>query len=140
MSGLSAPERRGGLHRRLAAWEAGAHRVLHRLHLDRIRIKILVFALAATACGPLAKRPAPIAEPVFIVMGPSGALFIGDQPTSLATLEQDLRRRLGPPTPATPVVVIRAPDDVLYGDFMAVMNALNSSGYRTSLAYIQERP
>jgi diguanylate cyclase (GGDEF)-like protein len=36
------------MHRRLAAWEATAHRVLHRLHLDRIRLKILVFAIVAT--------------------------------------------------------------------------------------------
>jgi diguanylate cyclase (GGDEF)-like protein len=35
-------------HRRLAAWEAAAHRLLHRVHLDRIRLKILVFALVAT--------------------------------------------------------------------------------------------
>lgn len=48
VSPLSSPEKKGGLHRRLAAWEAGAHRVLHRLHLDRIRIKILVFAVLAT--------------------------------------------------------------------------------------------
>jgi diguanylate cyclase (GGDEF)-like protein len=48
VSPVSSPEKKGGLHRRLAAWEAGAHRVLHRLHLDRIRIKILVFALVAT--------------------------------------------------------------------------------------------
>jgi diguanylate cyclase (GGDEF)-like protein len=45
---VAAPEKKGGLHRRLAAWEAGAHRVLHRLHLDRIRIKLLVFAMVAT--------------------------------------------------------------------------------------------
>jgi diguanylate cyclase (GGDEF)-like protein len=45
---LPSPEKKRGRHRRLAAWEAGAHRVLHRLHLDRIRIKILVFALLAT--------------------------------------------------------------------------------------------
>ena len=48
VSPLPSPEKKGGLHRRLASWEAGAHRVLHRLHLDRIRIKILVFALVAT--------------------------------------------------------------------------------------------
>jgi diguanylate cyclase (GGDEF)-like protein len=48
VSSVPSPEKKGGLHRRLAAWEAGAHRVLHRLHLDRIRIKILVFALVAT--------------------------------------------------------------------------------------------
>jgi diguanylate cyclase (GGDEF)-like protein len=36
------------MHRRLSAWEATAHRILHRLHLDRLRTKILVFALVAT--------------------------------------------------------------------------------------------
>ena len=50
---LPAPEKKSGLHRRLAAWEAGAHRVLHRLHLDRIRIKILVFAVLATVVPTL---------------------------------------------------------------------------------------
>jgi diguanylate cyclase (GGDEF)-like protein len=48
VSGLPSSEKKSALHRRLAAWEAGAHRVLHRLHLDRIRIKILVFAVLAT--------------------------------------------------------------------------------------------
>ena len=48
MSGLAFPTKKSGLHRRLATWEAGAHRVLHRLHLDRIRIKVLVFAVLAT--------------------------------------------------------------------------------------------
>ena len=48
VSALPSPETKGGLHRRLAAWEAGAHRLLHRLRLDRIRIKLLVFALLAT--------------------------------------------------------------------------------------------
>ena len=53
VSGVSSAQRRGGLHRRLAAWEARAHRVLHRLRLDRIRIKILVFALVATLAPTL---------------------------------------------------------------------------------------
>jgi diguanylate cyclase (GGDEF)-like protein len=45
---LPARETKSGTHRRLSAWEATAHRLLHRFHLDRIRIKILVFALMAT--------------------------------------------------------------------------------------------
>lgn len=45
---LPSAEKKGGLHRRLSAWEATAHRLLHRFHLDRIRIKILGFALVAT--------------------------------------------------------------------------------------------
>jgi diguanylate cyclase (GGDEF)-like protein len=45
---LPSAEKKSGMHRRLAAWEATAHRLLHRLHLDRIRLKILVFALVAT--------------------------------------------------------------------------------------------
>jgi diguanylate cyclase (GGDEF)-like protein len=53
VSRFRSREKKGGLHRRLAAWEAGAHRVLHRLHLDRIRIKILVFAVVATVVPTL---------------------------------------------------------------------------------------
>lgn len=45
---LPSAAKKGGMHRRLSAWEATAHRLLHRFHLDRIRIKILVFALVAT--------------------------------------------------------------------------------------------
>ena len=48
MSDSSPAPRERGPHRRLSAWEAAAHRVLHRLHLDRLRIKLLVFALVAT--------------------------------------------------------------------------------------------
>jgi len=48
VSQSASPEAKRGMHRRLSAWEATAHRVLHRLHLDRLRIKILVFALVAT--------------------------------------------------------------------------------------------
>ena len=36
------------MYRRLSAWEATAHGLLHRFHLDRIRIKLLVFALVAS--------------------------------------------------------------------------------------------
>ena len=32
----------------MSTWETTAHRVLHRLRLDRIRVKILVFAVLAT--------------------------------------------------------------------------------------------
>jgi diguanylate cyclase (GGDEF)-like protein len=49
----ASAERRSGLHRRLSAWEATAHRVLHRCRLDRIRMKLLVFALVATLAPTL---------------------------------------------------------------------------------------
>ena len=44
----STVETERGLHRRLSSWEATAHRLLHRSRLDRLRLKILVFALVAT--------------------------------------------------------------------------------------------
>jgi diguanylate cyclase (GGDEF)-like protein len=44
---LRTADKKKGLHRRLAAWEARAHRLLHRCRLDRLRVKILVFALVA---------------------------------------------------------------------------------------------
>jgi diguanylate cyclase (GGDEF)-like protein len=48
VSELSSPEEKRGRYRRLSAWEATAHRLLHRFHLDRLRTKILVFAVVAT--------------------------------------------------------------------------------------------
>lgn len=72
-------------------------------------------------------------EPVFISVQTSGALFIADKQTRLENLAADI--------PAAMVakgvtgnfteerVFIRADADVMYEDFMAVMNELQANGY-----------
>jgi biopolymer transport protein ExbD len=69
-----------------------------------------------------------VKEPTFINIQ-TGALFIGQLPTTLDTLSADLGRVLAVPNPLEERVYIRADRDVRYGDFMAVMNQLQDSGY-----------
>jgi biopolymer transport protein ExbD len=72
-------------------------------------------------------------EPVFINVQKSGALFLADRPTSLETLPSDLVGALAAKgvtgDPRGERVFIRADADVMYSDFMAVLNVLQGSGY-----------
>ena len=60
-------------------------------------------------------------------------LFIGEQPTTLDGLTRDLAAALTKDDPTLPPteqrVYIRADRDVIYGDFMAVMNDLQGNGF-----------
>ena len=81
---------------------------------------------------PPAQPPPPgtiVEEPTFVSIQRGGILFIGEQPTSLATLSGDLARILAVPNPTEERVYIRGNRDVRYGDFMAVMNKLQEDGY-----------
>jgi biopolymer transport protein ExbD len=72
-------------------------------------------------------------EPVFINVQKSGAIFLADRPSSLETLPSDLVGALAAKgvtgDPRQERVFIRADADVMYADFMAVLNILQGSGY-----------
>ena len=72
-------------------------------------------------------------EPVFINVQQGGGLFIGEKPTTLATLPADLGKVLTASDPGLPPtqqrVYIRADKHVRYGDFMSVMNTLQGNGF-----------
>ena len=72
-------------------------------------------------------------EPVFISIQKSGAIFIADKQTSLDGLEGDLNAKFAATGQAGPKddqrVMIRADADVLYADFMGVLNQLQTSGW-----------
>lgn len=72
-------------------------------------------------------------EPVFISIQKSGALFIADKQTSLDNLEFDLDAKFNATGQAGPKddqrVMIRADADVLYADFMGVLNQLQTAGW-----------
>ena len=68
----------------------------------------------------------------FLVKAPAlrGGLFIQDFRTDLSTLGDDLRKNLGQKrNPEKERIFIRADRDVLYGDFMGVMNMLQDNGF-----------
>lgn len=69
-------------------------------------------------------------KPVYISIQSNGRLFIQDFPTDVATLGDDLRRQLGARrNPTKERIYIRADKDVMYGDFMGVMNMLQDNGF-----------
>src|SRR4030088_2065461 len=74
-----------------------------------------------------------VKEPILINIQGTGGLFIGEAPTSLATLPADLSRTLTADDPTLPPtqqrVYIRADKQVRYGDFMSVMNNLQGNGF-----------
>ncbi|MBI1684803.1 biopolymer transporter ExbD [Caulobacter hibisci] len=72
-------------------------------------------------------------DPVFISIQKSGALFIADKQTSLDNLQFDLDAKFASQGEAGPKddqrVMIRADADVLYADFMGVLNQLQTAGW-----------
>jgi biopolymer transport protein ExbD len=69
-------------------------------------------------------------KPVYISIQPGGNLFIGDFRTDLPTLGDDLRKALGDKrNPEKERIFIRADKEVMYGDFMGVMNMLQDNGF-----------
>ena len=84
----------------------------------------------ATIPPPNAPKPK---EPVFISIQKSGAIFIADKQSSLDNLEGDLNAKFAATGQAGPKddqrVMIRADADVLYADFMGVLNQLQTAGW-----------
>jgi biopolymer transport protein ExbD len=69
-------------------------------------------------------------KPVYISLQSNGRIFIQDKQTDLAILGDDLRESLGQRrNPTKERIFIRADKDVLYGDFMGVMNMLQDNGF-----------
>jgi biopolymer transport protein ExbD len=79
---------------------------------------------------PQAREPAtPTAPPTFVSLQADGRLYIGDTPTTLATLDRDLASAIRSPRPTAERVYIRADKSARYEAFMAVMNDLKAHGY-----------
>lgn len=109
--------------------------------VDVLLVLLIIFMVAVPLATvsikldlPPATPPPPgakVEEPTVVNVQQSGLLFIGEAPTTLARLSGDLTTKFN--TANTPQddrrVFIRADADVTYGDFMAVMNDLQSHGY-----------
>jgi biopolymer transport protein ExbD len=74
-----------------------------------------------------------VKEPTLINIQRGQAVFIGEAPSSLDGPVRDLSARLSLDDPTIPPteqrVYIRADRDVVYGDFMAIMNTLQGNGF-----------
>ena len=107
--------------------------------VDVMLVLLIIFMVAAPLAAVTVKVDLPPAvakpgknppKPVYISIQSNGRLFIMDKPTDLADLGDDLRNHLGANrNPTKERIFIRADKEVLYGDFMGVMNTLQDNSF-----------
>jgi biopolymer transport protein ExbD len=107
--------------------------------VDVMLVLLIIFMVAAPLASVTVKVQLPPAvappgtnppKPVYISIQPNGSIFIQDFRTDLSTLGDDLRKNLGSVrNPTKERIFIRADKDVLYGDFMGVMNMLQDNNF-----------
>ena len=106
--------------------------------VDVMLVLLIIFMVAAPLASvsvevklpdAVAKpRPNP-PKPVYISIQKSGRIYIGDFPTDIASIGDDLRKAVGTRDPSRERIFIRADQEVRYGAFMEVMNALQDNGF-----------
>jgi biopolymer transport protein ExbD len=110
-------------------------------------IVMMVAVPAATMAIKVDLPPIPVSAngqpPTFVSLQQEGRMLImhagGQQPTSLARLSADLAADLGPDARSKSILV-RADRSVRYGDFMAVVDQLQSDGYFKVSLITEDRP
>lgn len=68
-------------------------------------------------------------KPVYLSIQNGGQLFIGDKPTNLGRLEEDLRINIPRRDPEKERIFIRGDSELVYRDFMELMNTLQDAGF-----------
>ena len=114
--------------------------------VDVMLVLLIIFMVAApmaavtvqVALPPAIAKPSTNPpKPVYISIQSGGSIYLGDTPTDVADLGDNLRSTIGQRNPEKERIFIRADKDVLYGDFMGVMNMLQDNGFY-SVALIGE--
>ncbi|WP_297506624.1 biopolymer transporter ExbD [uncultured Caulobacter sp.] len=77
--------------------------------------------------------------PVFVNIQPDGHLMVDGKPSTLNSLTQDVAARFAGVPADQQRVMIRAPGNVKYEDFMAVLNRLQGHGW-SKVGLINEAP
>jgi biopolymer transport protein ExbD/biopolymer transport protein TolR len=106
--------------------------------VDVMLVLLIIFMVAA----PLAsvsievKLPRAVAKPqelppkpIYISLKKDASLYVGDDPTSLGTLGDDLKKRIGARDPDQERIFIRCDKGTRYAEFMKVMNKLQDNGF-----------
>ena len=107
--------------------------------VDVMLVLLIIFMVAAPLASVNVKVALPSAvaksstnppKPVYISIQDNARIYIGDFPTDIPTLGDDLRKQIGAKrNPEKERIFIRADKNVLYGDFMGVMNQLQDNGF-----------
>jgi TonB system transport protein ExbD (group 1) len=119
--------------------------------VDVMLVLLIIFMVAAPLATVSVKLDLPPAvviqkapnppKPIYISIQRGGSIYIGDHPTDLDTIGNDLRKQLnGKRDPTKERIFIRADKDTIYGDFMGVMNKLQDNGfYSVALVGLDQR-
>ena len=114
--------------------------------VDVMLVLLIIFMVAAPMAAVTVQVNLPPAvakpstnppKPVYISIQAGGTIYIGDTNVELADIGDTLRSTIGQRNPEKERIFIRADKDVLYGDFMGVMNMLQDNGFY-SVALIGE--
>ena len=106
--------------------------------VDVMLVLLIIFMVAAPLASVSVELKLPDAvakprpnppKPVYISIQKSGNIYIGDFPTDLSAIGDDLRQSVGRRDPEKERIFIRADQEVRYGAFMEVMNALQDNGF-----------
>ena len=106
--------------------------------VDVMLVLLIIFMVAApmaavtvqVALPPAVAKASPNPpKPVYISLQAGGSIYIGDNRVELADIGDTLRNNIGARNPEKERIFIRADKDVLYGDFMGVMNMLQDNGF-----------
>ncbi|HEV2366007.1 MAG TPA: biopolymer transporter ExbD [Caulobacteraceae bacterium] len=106
--------------------------------VDVMLVLLIIFMVAAPLATVSIKVKLPTAQakpapnppkPVYISIKSDGRVYVGDNESSLDTLGDDLREAVGHRDPARERIFIRGDENLLYMDFMGVMNKLQDNGF-----------
>ena len=106
--------------------------------VDVMLVLLIIFMVAAPLASvsvevnlppAVAKATPNPPKPIYISIKQSGQIFIGDFPTTVDEMGQDLAKNIGKRDPAHERVFIRADEKVRYGAFVEVMNTLQDNGF-----------
>ena len=106
--------------------------------VDVMLVLLIIFMVAAPLASvsvevnlppAVAKASPNPPKPVYISIKKSGEVFIGDFPTTVDTLGDDLLKNIGRRDPTKERIFIRADEKTRYGNFMEVMNTLQDNGF-----------
>ncbi|MCS6627605.1 biopolymer transporter ExbD [Roseibacterium beibuensis] len=105
--------------------------------VDIMLVLLIIFMVAAPMATvsmkldlpPPMEPDGPQKDPVYITVQESGAVFIGERRTSLASLPADVCAALGGGACRERRIFVRAEPEVSYEGFMAVMNGLYGAGF-----------
>jgi TonB system transport protein ExbD (group 1) len=106
--------------------------------VDVMLVLLIIFMVAAPLATVSVEVKLPTAsakpqinppKPIYISLQKDASLYIGDDPSSLDSLGDDLKKRIGQRDPDQERIFIRCDRQTRYAEFMKVMNKLQDNGF-----------